>query len=175
MGAVKAVASERTTLVAGLALLVLIAAAVSLIVGALTIAAEVPDGEPLIALPASLFLPIARVRWEDGDVLRFRAAVLGQTITGTIDVADDRVRLAGLLLTFGAEMLWYPVGWTAGYLVLLNDAPVVVHFGTTHSTTAPLAIALLAAFGTTLAAALAGIALGAGQVRFRPATSCACT
>ena len=26
---------------------------------------------------------------------------------------------AGLLLTFGAEMLWYPVGWTAGYLVLL--------------------------------------------------------
>lgn len=26
---------------------------------------------------------------------------------------------AGLVLTFGAEMLWYPVGWTAGYLVLL--------------------------------------------------------
>ena len=23
------------------------------------------------------------------------------------------------MLTFGAEMLWYPVGWTAGYLVLL--------------------------------------------------------
>lgn len=27
--------------------------------------------------------------------------------------------VAGLMLTFGAEMLWYPVGWTAGYLVLL--------------------------------------------------------
>ncbi len=27
--------------------------------------------------------------------------------------------VAGLLLTFGADMLWYPVGWTAGYLVLL--------------------------------------------------------
>ena len=27
--------------------------------------------------------------------------------------------VAGLLLTFGAEMLWYPIGWTAGYLVLL--------------------------------------------------------
>ncbi len=27
--------------------------------------------------------------------------------------------VAGLLLVGGAEMLWYPVGWTAGYLVLL--------------------------------------------------------
>ncbi|MFN8195475.1 MAG: cation acetate symporter [Nocardioidaceae bacterium] len=27
--------------------------------------------------------------------------------------------VAGLVLAFGAEMLWYPVGWTAGYLVLL--------------------------------------------------------
>ena len=27
--------------------------------------------------------------------------------------------IAGLVLVFGAEMLWYPVGWTAGYLVLL--------------------------------------------------------
>ena len=26
---------------------------------------------------------------------------------------------AGLILAFGADMLWYPVGWTAGYLVLL--------------------------------------------------------
>jgi len=26
---------------------------------------------------------------------------------------------AGLILTFGADMLWYPVGWTAGYLFLL--------------------------------------------------------
>ncbi|WP_244931064.1 cation acetate symporter [Nocardioides sp. W7] len=27
--------------------------------------------------------------------------------------------VAGLVLTFGADMLWYPIGWTAGYLVLL--------------------------------------------------------
>lgn len=27
--------------------------------------------------------------------------------------------VAGLVLTFGAQMLWYPIGWTAGYLVLL--------------------------------------------------------
>ncbi|MDQ3629335.1 MAG: cation acetate symporter [Actinomycetota bacterium] len=26
---------------------------------------------------------------------------------------------AGLILTFGAEMLWFPVGWTVGYLFLL--------------------------------------------------------
>jgi cation/acetate symporter len=27
--------------------------------------------------------------------------------------------IAGLILTYGADMLWYPVGWTAGYLMLL--------------------------------------------------------
>ncbi|HEU4674850.1 MAG TPA: cation acetate symporter, partial [Motilibacteraceae bacterium] len=27
--------------------------------------------------------------------------------------------IAGLVLAFGADMLWYPVGWTAGYLLLL--------------------------------------------------------
>ncbi len=26
---------------------------------------------------------------------------------------------AGLIMAYGADMLWYPVGWTAGYLVLL--------------------------------------------------------
>lgn len=33
--------------------------------------------------------------------------------------AASYLGVAGLVLTFGAEMLWYPVGWTAGYLVLL--------------------------------------------------------
>jgi Na+(H+)/acetate symporter ActP len=27
--------------------------------------------------------------------------------------------IAGLILTYGSDMLWFPVGWTAGYLVLL--------------------------------------------------------
>jgi Putative polyhydroxyalkanoic acid system protein (PHA_gran_rgn) len=36
-------------------------------------------------------LKIAEETWE-GDRLRFRAAVLGQTITGAIDVTDDRVQ-----------------------------------------------------------------------------------
>src|SRR5690606_29467608 len=26
---------------------------------------------------------------------------------------------AGLIMAHGTDMLWYPVGWTAGYLVLL--------------------------------------------------------
>ena len=34
-------------------------------------------------------------------------------------------RDAALLLTFGAEVLWYPVGWTAGYLVLLTLVAVI--------------------------------------------------
>ena len=36
-------------------------------------------------------LKIAEESW-DGDRLRFRAAVLGQTVTGAIDVADEEVR-----------------------------------------------------------------------------------
>src|SRR5690606_23277043 len=27
--------------------------------------------------------------------------------------------VAGLVLAFGADMLWYPIGWTTGYLLLL--------------------------------------------------------
>src|SRR5690606_36170716 len=33
--------------------------------------------------------------------------------------AASYLGIAGLILAFGADMLWYPVGWTAGYLVLL--------------------------------------------------------
>jgi hypothetical protein len=36
-------------------------------------------------------LKVAEEHW-DGDRLRFRAAVLGQTVTGSIDIADDHVR-----------------------------------------------------------------------------------
>jgi hypothetical protein len=43
-------------------------------------------------------LKVAEESWE-GDRLRFRAAVLGQTVTGTIDIADDHVR-AEVLLTW---------------------------------------------------------------------------
>ncbi|MBF4163242.1 cation acetate symporter [Nocardioides sp. CBS4Y-1] len=40
-------------------------------------------------------------------------------ISGEYLSAASFLGAAGLLLTFGADMLWYPVGWTAGYLVLL--------------------------------------------------------
>ncbi|MBS43688.1 MAG: cation acetate symporter [Nocardioides sp.] len=43
------------------------------------------------------------------------AAVSGEYLSGA-----SFLGIAALLLTFGAEVLWYPVGWTAGYLVLLT-------------------------------------------------------
>jgi cation/acetate symporter len=42
------------------------------------------------------------------------SAISGEYLSGA-----SFLGIAGLLVTFGAEMLWYPVGWTAGYLVLL--------------------------------------------------------
>ena len=46
---------------------------------------------------------------------RLNAAAIG----GEYLSAASFLGVAALVLTFGAEMLWYPVGWTAGYLVLL--------------------------------------------------------
>jgi len=41
-------------------------------------------------------------------------AISGEYLSGA-----SFLGVAGLVLAFGGEMLWYPVGWTAGYLVLL--------------------------------------------------------
>jgi cation/acetate symporter len=46
---------------------------------------------------------------------RLNASAIG----GEYLSAASFLGVAGLLLTFGAEMLWYPIGWTAGYVVLL--------------------------------------------------------
>ena len=46
---------------------------------------------------------------------RLNASAIG----GEYLSAASFLGVAGQLLTFGAEMLWYPIGWTAGYLVLL--------------------------------------------------------
>jgi hypothetical protein len=54
-------------------------------------------------------LKSAEENWE-GDRLRFRAAVLGQTITGTIDVADHEVRTEVMLT------------WLMGHLVKPAEA-----------------------------------------------------
>jgi hypothetical protein len=47
---------------------------------------------------------VAEEKW-DGDRLTYRAAVLGQTVTGTIDVADDNVKVAATLSWFWGHMV----------------------------------------------------------------------
>ena len=68
-----------------------------------------PGGCGSPAPPATSSSPRARVR------PRLNASAIG----GEYLSAASFLGVAGLVLTFGAEMLWYPVGWTAGYLVLL--------------------------------------------------------
>ncbi|WP_377325538.1 cation acetate symporter [Pimelobacter simplex] len=48
-----------------------------------------------------------------------RPALNASAIGGEYLSAASFLGIAGLLLVGGADMLWYPVGWTAGYLVLL--------------------------------------------------------
>lgn len=48
-----------------------------------------------------------------------RPALNASAIGGEYLSAASFLGVAGLVLVFGADMLWYPVGWTAGYLVLL--------------------------------------------------------
>ena len=48
-----------------------------------------------------------------------RPALNASAIGGEYLSAASFLGVAGLVLAFGAEMLWYPVGWTAGYFVLL--------------------------------------------------------
>lgn len=48
-----------------------------------------------------------------------RPALNASAIGGEYLSAASFLGVAGLVLAYGAEMLWYPIGWTAGYLVLL--------------------------------------------------------
>ncbi len=48
-----------------------------------------------------------------------RPGLNASAVSGEYLSAASFLGIAGLILTFGADMLWYPVGWTAGYLVLL--------------------------------------------------------
>ncbi|QIK77228.1 cation acetate symporter [Nocardioides piscis] len=48
-----------------------------------------------------------------------RPGLNASAIGGEYLSAASFLGVAGLVLTFGADMLWYPVGWTAGYLVLM--------------------------------------------------------
>lgn len=46
-------------------------------------------------------------------------ALNGSAISGEYLSAASYLGIAGLVLTHGADMLWYPIGWTSGYLMLL--------------------------------------------------------
>src|SRR6187455_1611812 len=48
-----------------------------------------------------------------------RPTLNASAIGGEYLSAASFLGIAGLVLVFGAQMLWYPIGWTAGYLVLL--------------------------------------------------------
>src|SRR4029434_7049316 len=48
-----------------------------------------------------------------------RPALNASAIGGEYLSAASFLVVAGLVLAFGADMLWYPVGYTAGYHVLL--------------------------------------------------------
>lgn len=48
-----------------------------------------------------------------------RPTLNASAIGGEYLSAGSFLGIAGLVLVFGGQMLWYPVGWTAGYLVLL--------------------------------------------------------
>ncbi|PVG82406.1 cation acetate symporter [Nocardioides gansuensis] len=48
-----------------------------------------------------------------------RPALNASAIGGEYLSAASFLGVAGLVMAFGADMLWYPVGWTAGYLLLL--------------------------------------------------------
>ncbi len=48
-----------------------------------------------------------------------RPGLNASAIGGEYLSAASFLGVAGLLFIYGADMLWYPVGWTAGYLVLL--------------------------------------------------------
>src|SRR5512145_2640724 len=48
-----------------------------------------------------------------------RPALNASAIGGEYLSEASFLGVAGLVLAFGTQMLWYPVGWTAGYVVLL--------------------------------------------------------
>ena len=48
-----------------------------------------------------------------------RPGLNASAIGGEYLSAASFLGVAGLVFTFGADMLWYPIGWTAGYLMLL--------------------------------------------------------
>ncbi len=91
-----------------------------------------PDASPVPAVVAVVLVAVATLAIGTWG-LRFsrttsdffvasrtvRPRLNASAIGGEYLSAASFLGVAGLILTFGADMLWYPVGWTAGYLVLM--------------------------------------------------------
>src|SRR5699024_12299874 len=69
-----------------------------------------------------------------------KPVVNAAAISGEYLSAASFLGAAGLILAHGASALWYPVGWTAGYLVLLVlvAAPLRGSGASTHAAFAHL-------------------------------------
>ena len=86
-----------------------------------------PSGLTAVALVCVVTLAIGAYGWRFSRTTSdffvasrsVRPALNASAIGGEYLSAASFLGVAGLVLTFGTDMLWYPVGWTAGYLVLL--------------------------------------------------------
>jgi Na+(H+)/acetate symporter ActP len=86
-----------------------------------------PAGLTAVALVSTATLAIGAYGWRFSRTTSdffvasrsVRPALNASAIGGEYLSAASFLGVAGLVLAFGTDMLWYPVGWTAGYLVLL--------------------------------------------------------
>ncbi len=86
-----------------------------------------PSGLTAVALVSIATLAIGAYGWRFSRTTSdffvasrsVRPALNASAIGGEYLSAASFLGVAGLVLAFGTDMLWYPVGWTAGYLVLL--------------------------------------------------------
>ncbi|HET7691155.1 MAG TPA: cation acetate symporter [Nocardioidaceae bacterium] len=86
-----------------------------------------PSGLTAVALVSVVTLAIGAYGWRFSRTTSdffvasrsVRPALNASAIGGEYLSAASFLGVAGLVLAFGTDMLWYPVGWTAGYLVLL--------------------------------------------------------
>ncbi|HSV37186.1 MAG TPA: cation acetate symporter [Nocardioidaceae bacterium] len=86
-----------------------------------------PSGITAVALVSIATLAIGAYGWRFSRTTSdffvasrsVRPALNASAIGGEYLSAASFLGVAGLVLAFGTDMLWYPVGWTAGYLVLL--------------------------------------------------------
>ena len=93
--------------------------------GIVAAVAVIPVAAIAVVALASIVMGAASLRWSrtTSDFLvasrSVRPGLNAAAICGEYLSAGTFLGLGGLVLVFGVDMLWYPVGYTAGYLVLL--------------------------------------------------------